>query len=172
MYQYRKQNVTVPGIVSVLKQMNQTNASGVNVQQDITSFAADPRQNAVVVSSNKHYMGLYSTLIKQFDIAPTMIEVSVSIINVDASDFNHLGIDWSANSKIDGGSISFNQGTLGSDNFSTVIGNTGNFMVLLNALEKTYKAKILSRPSVVTLNNVQAVLEKISLFILNYRVIR
>ncbi|WP_032114482.1 EscC/YscC/HrcC family type III secretion system outer membrane ring protein [Candidatus Arsenophonus nilaparvatae] len=159
-YQYRKQNVTVPGIVSVLKQMNQTNASGVNAQQDITSFAADPRQNAVVVSSNKHDMGLYSTLIKQLDIAPTMIEVSVSIIDVDASDFNQLGIDWSANAKIGGGSISFNQGTSGSDNFSTVIGNTGNFMVRLNALEKTSKAKILSRPSVVTLNNVQAVLDK------------
>lgn len=159
-YQYRKQNVTVPGIVSVLKQMNQTNASGVNAQQDITSFAADPRQNAVVVSSNKHDMGLYSTLIKQLDIAPTMIEVSVSIIDVDASDFNQLGIEWSANAKIGGGSISFNKGTSGSDNFSTVIGNTGNFMVRLNALEKTSKAKILSRPSVVTLNNVQAVLDK------------
>lgn len=33
-------------------------------------------------------------------------------------------------------------------------------MMRLNALEKNSKAKVLSRPSVVTLNNVQAVLDK------------
>ena len=49
---------------------------------------------------------------------------------------------------------------MSSDNFSTVIGNTGNFMVRLNALEQNSKAKVLSRPSVVTLNNVQAILDK------------
>lgn len=78
---------------------------------------------------------------------------------MDASDFKQLGIDWSASAKLGGGSVSFNSGD-SSDNFSTVIGNTGNFMMRLNALEKNSKAKVLSRPSVVTLNNVQAVLDK------------
>ena len=105
-------------------------------------------------------MAMYASLIKQLDITPTMIEVSVTIIDVDTSNFNQLGIDWSAAAKIGGGSVTFNQGSLSNDNFSTVIGNTGNFMVRLNALEQNSKAKVLSRPSVVTLNNIQAVLDK------------
>lgn len=157
-YSYRSQDVTVPGIVSVLTKIGQEGNS--ESTQDMASFSADSRQNAVIVRTNKQDMTMYASLIKQLDITPTMIEVSVTIIDVDTSDFNQLGIDWSAAAKIGGGSITFNQGSLSSDNFSTVIGNTGNFMVRLNALQQNSKAKVLSRPSVVTLNNVQAVLDK------------
>ncbi|MGK9841574.1 EscC/YscC/HrcC family type III secretion system outer membrane ring protein, partial [Salmonella enterica subsp. enterica] len=44
--------------------------------------------------------------------------------------------------------------------FSTVLRNTADFFVRINALEQNSKAKVLSRPSVVTLNNVQAVLDR------------
>ena len=157
-YSYRSQDVTVPGVVSVLKQIDQEDNS--QSKEETASFSADSRQNAVIVRTNKQDMTMYASLIKQLDITPTMIEVSVTIIDVDTSDFNQLGIDWSAAAKIGGGSVTFNQGSLSSDNFSTVIGNTGNFMVRLNALQQNSKAKVLSRPSVVTLNNVQAVLDK------------
>lgn len=48
----------------------------------------------------------------------------------------------------------------GANGFSTVISDTSNFMVRLNALEKSSQAYVLSQPSVVTLNNIQAVLDK------------
>ncbi|WP_076587892.1 EscC/YscC/HrcC family type III secretion system outer membrane ring protein [Vibrio ostreicida] len=158
-YSYRSQDVTVPGVVSVLKQIGQDETVDQSTK-GTTSFSADSRQNAVIIRTNKMDMSMYASLIKQLDITPTMIEVSVTIIDVDTSDFSQLGIDWSAAAKIGGGSLSFNQGALNSDNFSTVIGNTGNFMIRLNALEQNSKAKVLSRPSVVTLNNVQAILDK------------
>ncbi|NOH71604.1 EscC/YscC/HrcC family type III secretion system outer membrane ring protein [Vibrio pectenicida] len=158
-YSYRSQDVTVPGVVSVLKQIEQEDNSDPK-NSSTTSFSADSRQNAVIIRASKLDMTMYASLIKQLDITPTMIEVSVTIIDVDTSNFNQLGIDWSAAAKIGGGSVTFNQGSLSSDNFSTVIGNTGNFMVRLNALEQNSKAKVLSRPSVVTLNNIQAVLDK------------
>ncbi len=159
-YSYRSQDVKVAGVVSVLKQMEQGDVGDETKNQGTTSFSADSRQNAVIIRTNKMDMDMYASLIKQLDVSPEMIEVSVTIIDVDTSDFNQLGIDWSAAAKIGGGSISFNQGNMSSDNFSTVIGNTGNFMVRLNALEQNSKAKVLSRPSVVTLNNVQAILDK------------
>ncbi|MBU2898926.1 EscC/YscC/HrcC family type III secretion system outer membrane ring protein [Vibrio hepatarius] len=158
-YSYRSQDVTVPGVVSVLKQIEQEDNSDPK-NSSTTSFSADSRQNAVIIRASNLDMTMYASLIKQLDITPTMIEISVTIIDVDTSDFNQLGIDWSAAAKIGGGGVSFNQGSLNSDNFSTVIGNTGNFMVRLNALEQNSKAKVLSRPSVVTLNNIQAVLDK------------
>lgn len=165
-YEYRSQSVNVPGLVSVLKEMNQGTqvadaTAGIKSNNSGPVFSADPRRNAIIVRGSASDMATYGSLIKQLDTKPTMIEVSVSILDVDASDFNQLGIDWSASAKIGGGSVSFNSGSgNSSDSFSTVIGNTGNFMVKLNALEKNSKAKVLSRPSVVTLNNVQAILDK------------
>lgn len=63
--------------------------------------------------------------------------------------------------RIGGVGVSLNTGEgFDAGNFSTVIANTGNFMIRLNALEQNAKARILSRPSVVTLNNMQAVLDR------------
>ena len=122
-------------------------------------FAADPRQNAIILRGSADDQKTYSAIIKQLDVKPQMIEISVSIFDVDASNFHQLGVNWSASASLGGGTVSFNSGA-GDQGFSTVIGNTGNFLVKLDALEKNSKAKVLSRPSVVTLNNVQAVLDK------------
>ena len=90
-----------------------------------------------------------------------MIEISVTIIDVDAGDVSQLGIDWSAALSLGGGSISFNgPDSNAGGGFSTVISNTPSFMARLVALEKNSHAYILSQPSVVTLNNIQAVLDK------------
>ncbi|NRD74534.1 EscC/YscC/HrcC family type III secretion system outer membrane ring protein [Shewanella sp. VB17] len=163
-YQYRSQSVKIPGLVTVLKDMDQGTqiadaTAGVTSSNSGPVFAADPRRNAIIVRGSARDMATYGSLIKQLDTKPTMIEVSVSILDVVAGDFKKLGIDWSASAKLGGGSVSFNSDN-GNGNFSTVIGNTGNFMVKLNALEQNSKAKVLSRPSVVTLNNVQAILDK------------
>lgn len=168
-YQYRDQQVKLPGLVSVLREMSAGNnlpLAGTEGQEDahinMPLFSADPRQNAVIIRDRQANMPLYSSLISQLDQRPVQIEISVTIIDVDAGDISQLGIDWSASTSIGGTGISFNRGLAkgNSDGFSTVIGDTGNFMVRLNALQKNSRARVLSRPSVVTLNNIQAVLDK------------
>lgn len=163
-YQYRDKTVTVPGIISVLRDMNggastssttSPNASG------LPSFSVDPRQNAVIIRDKEANMPNYRKLITALDHRPQMIEISVSIIDVDAGEVKQLGIDWSAVVSLGGGALSFNSGQYDLRNgFSTVISNTPNFMVRLSALEKNAQAYVLSQPSVVTLNNIQAVLDK------------
>lgn len=169
-YQYRDQTVVVPGIVSVLRDMSRGSAPSTaagatvtasTVAQGLPMFSADPRQNAVIVRDRSENMAGYRKLISELDRRPQMIEISVTIIDVDAGDISQLGIDWSATVSLGGGTFSFN----GPDNntgggFSTVISNTPSFMARLVALEKNSHAYILSQPSVVTLNNIQAVLDK------------
>ncbi|MBJ7262948.1 MAG: EscC/YscC/HrcC family type III secretion system outer membrane ring protein [Burkholderiaceae bacterium] len=167
-YNYRSQSVVIPGVVSVLREMTQGKA--LPSSDDKTpapadagggpKFSADTRQNAVLVRDRKKNMALYADLIPKLDQRPTLIEISMSIIDVDASDINELGIDWSASARIGGGTVSFNTGGLASDSFSSLLSNSGNFLIRLSALEQKSKAKIVSRPSVVTLDNVQAVLDR------------
>lgn len=174
-YTYRSQQVTVPGVVTVLTQMAQGRTLPLGgkdgelsaADRTLPMFAADPRQNAVIVRDRKKMIPLYTDLIRQLDQKPSLVEISVAIIDVDAGDLNTLGIDWSGVTRIGAGSgagtLAFNAGSSAAFNpgtFSTVISNTGNFLVQISALEQHSKAKILSRPSVVTLNNVQAILDR------------
>lgn len=164
-YQYRDQTVVVPGIVSVLRDMSRGSTPTTDTLSPATlglpMFSADPRQNAVIVRDRSVNMAGYRKLISELDQRPQMIEISVTIIDVDAGDISQLGIDWSAAVSLGGGTLSFN----GPDSntgggFSTVISNTPSFMARLVALERNSHAYILSQPSVVTLNNIQAVLDK------------
>ncbi|MDN0125118.1 EscC/YscC/HrcC family type III secretion system outer membrane ring protein [Yersinia aleksiciae] len=168
-YQYRDQQVKLPGLVSVLREMTMGNNLPLvggkgqdNTPSSMPLFSADPRQNAIIIRDRQVNMPMYRSLIKQLDQRPVQIEISVTIIDVDAGDISQLGIDWSASTSIGGTGISFNKdmGKNGADGFSTVIGDTSNFMVRLNTLQRNSRARVLSRPSVVTLNNIQAVLDK------------
>ncbi|EAA7242502.1 SPI-2 type III secretion system protein SpiA [Salmonella enterica subsp. salamae] len=167
-YQYRDQAVVVPGVVSVLREMSKTGVPASSTDnaspatQTLPMFAADPRQNAVIVRDYAANMAGYRKLITELDQRQQMIEISVKIIDVNAGDINQLGIDWGTAVSLRGKKIAFNSGLNdgGTSGFSTVISDTSNFMVRLNALEKSSQAYVLSQPSVVTLNNIQAVLDK------------
>lgn len=168
-YSYRNQTVVVPGVVSVLREMAQNRALPLPNDKTpspadasgLPTFSADTRQNAVLIRDRKKNMVLYTDLIQKLDQKPTLVEISVAIIDVDVGDINELGIDWSASARIGGGRVSFNNsGDLASDSFSSLVSNSGDFMIRLSALEQKSKAKIVSRPSVVTLDNVQAVLDR------------
>ncbi|MDA6076078.1 type III secretion system outer membrane ring subunit SctC [Edwardsiella anguillarum] len=167
-YAYRSQSVVVPGWYRYCARWRRdtpcrfptARAAPPSNGSGLPTFSADLRQNAVLIRDRKQNMALYRQLIQQLDKRPTLIEISVTIIDVDAGDINELGIDWSASARIGGGQVSFNSGGLNADSFSSLISNSGSFMVRLSALEQQSKAKIVSRPSVVTLDNVQAVLDR------------
>jgi len=173
-YKYRNQSVVVPGVVSVLRDMSGSDSlklgKTVSTQQAEASdlqdnsgplFSADPRQNAVVVRDRSVNMSLYSRLIEQLDKRQQAIEISVSIIDVDASNLNQLGVDWAANASIGSSKLQFNSDLLTEGGtISSLVSDSGDFMVRINALASQSKAKVLSQPSVLTLNNVQAILDK------------
>lgn len=168
-YDYRGNQVVVPGVVSILKEMAQGRTLPLQPNQgqassndnNLPMFSVDQIQNAIIVRDRKINIPLYDSLIGKLDKKPTLIEVAVMIVDVNSEDLSALGIDWSASAQIGGGTVSFNsQGQPSSDSFSSVISNTGNFMVKLNALQQKARAQILSRPSVVTLDNSQAVLDR------------
>lgn len=163
-YKYRTQEVVVPGVVSVLSKMRTENSlpavdGGENIGGK-TQFSADPSQNAVLIRSRESNMSIYKDLIEQLDKQNHQIEISVAIIDVDEANLKQLGVDW--NMSVDSGALSasFNSGISDSSYMSSVVSNSGQFMARVSALQQKSQAHILSQPSVVTLNNVQAILDK------------
>ncbi|MRT05899.1 EscC/YscC/HrcC family type III secretion system outer membrane ring protein [Ewingella americana] len=166
-YQYRQQEVVVPGVVSILNQMKSGNVlptadnnDSAGIAVGATQFSADPSQNAVLVKSREANMDVYRSLIEQLDKQNHQIEITVAIIDVDEANLKQLGVDWNGSLKGSGVSASFNSGISDGSYMSGVVSNAGQFMAQISALQQRSQAQILSQPSVVTLNNVQAILDK------------
>ncbi len=184
-YFYRGQEVVVPGVVSVLKDLilgagpiiatsptpltsltsttSVPNAPSAASGTSTPRFSADPRRNAVIVRERRRNLPIYGDLIAQLDIRPRLVDISVAIIDVNASDIAELGVDFSGSARLGGfGTVSLNGQMQDGDSstFTTVVGDTNKFMLNLSALERNSKARVLSRPSIVTLDNMQAVLDR------------
>lgn len=149
-------------------------------------IVADQRTNSVVIRDTGDHMSQYDTLIQRLDIKPQLIEIEAHIIEIDDNALSELGVDWTAhNSHIDiqtgsgantqngyNGNLtqSFGNTTLQGNvtalaspaglSMAAVLGDAGRYlMARVSALQQTNLAKIDASPKVVTLNNIEAVMD-------------
>jgi type III secretion protein C len=149
-------------------------------------IVADPRTNSVVIRDTVDRMAQYGTVIDRLDVKPQLIEIEAHIIEIDDNALAQLGVDWTAhNSHVDvqtgTGTLSqstyngaltqnFGQTTLPGNvlaaaspvgaSVAAVLGDAGRYlMARISALQQTQAAKIDASPKVVTLNNIEAVMD-------------
>ncbi|MCK5893920.1 MAG: type III secretion system outer membrane ring subunit SctC [Endozoicomonadaceae bacterium] len=200
-FQFRNQQVVIPGIASILQNIVQgsggismnsdisqqstqgvqkatpvgqtpqqlSNQSASNVKADHVYISADRRLNAVIINDLATKMPMYESLINTLDKPLAQVEINVSIIDINTDSLDRLGVNW----KLEAGGrannfIEFNP--FGSnaninDTFSTIIKNTtGGLYAQVNLLSSEGKAKVLARPSVLTLDNMEAILDNSQTF--------
>lgn len=130
---------------------------------------SDPRRNAVIITDYAHKMANYKRIIEQLDVAPVLIQIEVSIVDVDVNVQREFGINWStdvSSGNWDTAGGSTNVPALGSGlDLTTIYTNGANqFIATARALEDQGDSKILGRPSVLTMNNTEATLESTNTF--------
>jgi type III secretion protein C len=135
-------------------------AGDVGENISIARIEADPNLNAVLVRDYADSMRMYEELIAQLDKEPQLVEIVVTIVDVDRSKLTDLGVNWryedSHNSiSAGGGTPAFQNGGL---LLNTVLGDAGNFLLRVNALAQKGSAQVISRPQVLTLSNLEAIL--------------
>lgn len=140
---------------------------------DNAKIEADIRSNSVVIYDLNSRMAIYEELINQLDTPVDQIEINVSIINIRTSKVEDLGISWRSSSKGEGvigfgdlpnGSEPDGSGiglSIGPDvSFSSVASSaTNNLFARLNMLTEQGEAQVISRPSVVSTDNMEAILD-------------
>ncbi|MCL6270555.1 type III secretion system outer membrane ring subunit SctC [Sansalvadorimonas sp. 2012CJ34-2] len=198
-FNFRNQNVTVPGVATVLRQIVQgggisapAQAQGRSLQgldgaapagsqaqppapaqaqahSESVFINADRRLNAVIIHDLESKMSMYESLINTLDKPLAQVEINVSIIDINTNNLDQLGVNWKLG-KSDKDYIRFNpfSGQSANDisnSFSTIINITsGKLMSQVNLLSESGNAKILARPSVLTLDNMEAVLDNSQTF--------
>jgi type III secretion protein C len=137
------------------------------------SIQADPRINAVIVQDTPDRIPIYAELIAQLDVATPLIEIEALIIDVNTNRLEELGISWSAvgrgggsvlgygNTSQTTGAISIIQAARGAGaSPSTIVANSADYFVArLRLLEQQGDASIQARPSILTTENIGAVID-------------
>lgn len=148
-----------------------------NKARDIR-IVADRYRNAVIVRDSPESMALYADLIRQLDVEPSIVQIEATIIDVDKRKLRDIGIDWrwknGRSEVLFGGDDTVKQQflqALGADNIDylpqraaglqlgAIIGDSYNFIARVNALADQGVTHVVSRPQVLTLNDVEAVIE-------------
>ena len=140
---------------------------------DGVRIEAERRLNAVIVRDSKERMPYYEQLIAALDVEPNIIEIEATIVDINTDKLRDLGVNWRYQNA-NGDEVLFGRGDnsdlalragqnsvpAGQGFFvSSTIGDRSFFLSRVNALATDGIAKIISRPQVVTLSNVEAVVE-------------
>ncbi len=179
----------VPGVATTLQQIVTADLKNSGVAEDQAKTEAkntimpDMRLNAVIVWETNERMGYFETLIRDLDQETELVEIRAAIVDVGVDHTKELGLGWGYERK-DGkaaGAINLLAGrSLGGDseegssfaselgsgmNAYTILGGGINqFMIRIHALQDDGNANVLSRPTVLTADNVQATIERTETF--------
>ncbi len=128
---------------------------------------ADPRQNAIVIYDDRSRYNDYRRLIAELDSRTRLVKIEAAIIDISKSRVSDLGIQWQGS--YDGNQASFGslaqgaaagalavatQGWSLSNN--AIVSNVNGLIARINLLESQGKGRIVSRPSIMTLDNIEA----------------
>lgn len=142
------------------------------------TIIADPRVNAVVVTDAEYRMDYYAKVIADLDKPVELVEIHAAIVDIDSDFSRNFGVNWSGTGAYGknwtgGGSAGgvsgsgvfpgIGTGSNGGLSYSTLYAyGSDYFLARVSALEEDGQARVLGKPSVLTMDNVQASLENTS----------
>lgn len=159
-------------------------AFGNNSSQQLPQIVPDPSINAVLIRDLPENMARYGPLIQQLDARPRLVEINLTIMDINLNSLDQLGIDWRLHTSH--GDFQFGNGANPPLTFavgSTESGQTGTttptgialtasiggslrdyLLARINALAQNGDAKLYSKPKVLTMDNSEAILENLTEF--------
>ncbi|HDM8199880.1 TPA: type III secretion system outer membrane ring subunit SctC [Vibrio harveyi] len=173
------------GVQTQVKVANESEEVGASKSATVTkkasvhsgaSVEAEPGLNAIIVRDTQARLPLYRKLIAQLDQPQSRIEVALSIVDISANDLSQLGVDWRAGVAVGNNSILDLKTTGDVGDGDVELGSGQTFKSLLDAtnlnyllaqirlLESRGSAQVVSRPTLLTQENVEAVLNNSSTF--------
>lgn len=138
----------------------QSRADPIMLESDVKASSAgnrmsiipDPGSNSLLVKGSAEQVAYIRNLVNSMDVPKRHIELSVWIVDLQKDTFDNLGIQWTGNVNVGSNlGISLNGGT------STIDG--ASFMVTALALSEKNQANIVSRPMILTQENIPAIFD-------------
>ncbi|MEX3772298.1 type III secretion system outer membrane ring subunit SctC [Pseudomonas sp. MYb118] len=114
---------------------------------------AYPDTNSLLIKGLPEQVRFIENLVTALDTPKRHVELSLWIIDLHKDELNQLGINWQGGSRVAGRfGTSLNAG-------STTTLNGASFVARILALERTQRANVVSRPMILTQENVPAIFD-------------
>lgn len=163
-----KSDSTNSGAALISQTPENTGAFAAGNNRQRPTIQADSRLNALIIKDLPSRMAVYEDLISLLDVPSKLVEIEAIILDINSSRINDLGIDW-------GGRVGNVSGSFGTpdapvdamtgkitfgNNPTTVVANASNFlMTRVRILESTGDARVVSRPTILTVDNLGALID-------------
>lgn len=120
----------------------------------------DPGTNSVIIQDYSSRLMLYSDLIAELDTPRQQLEISLLIIDLTANSLLDIGVNWNVATKGKGkGLLDLILPGTSEGAGEQLIQTNADFLATVTALETEGKARVTSRPAVVTENGMEASLD-------------
>ncbi|ATZ11396.1 type III secretion system outer membrane ring subunit SctC [Erwinia amylovora] len=133
------------------------NSESARVSSDSVNIVAYSDTNSLLVMGTERQVSFVEDLIRAIDIAKRQIQLSLWIIDISKEDINELGVQWSGSTKISSTGVIFGTSSLTPE-------SSINFLANVSALVKSGSAQVISRPEILTQENVPALFDNNSSF--------
>ncbi len=148
-------------------------------EQTAVNIIADPRVNSVIITDAAYRMNYYKQVIADLDKPVELVEIHAAIVDIDSGFSRNLGVNFQGNMSTGrdsiGGSVAGDAtttivppvaGEILTGGLSSTIYSLGTefFIAQVEALQANNHARVLGKPSVLTMDNVQATLENTSTY--------
>lgn len=115
--------------------------------------------NSLLIHGSEKQVAFVDDLIRAIDIAKQQIQLSLWIIDISKNDVENLGVAWQGQASIGNVGINFNGATSALNPTSSM-----NFLTKVSALVDKGNAQVVSRPELLTQENVPALFDNNSSF--------
>ena len=135
--------------------------AGVNAAAFAPMIISDARLNAIIIKDAPQNEPVYRQLIEALDVPNSLIEIEAMILDVNSTNLRDLGIDWRVSGS-SSRSLSFGTPDLAPDRNTLVysgLGTIADVLARIRLLESKGAARIVSRPSILTQDNMGAMID-------------
>lgn len=152
-------------VESINKQSQAQPAQSTTAQQSYrNSLNSDDRSNSIIIEGTADFVERTTTLVQALDKQAKQLLISAKLVSMTAEDLKNLGAKLTASAKVkESGNYQLaeafsNLATAATSGYSFALGKVGSYLLDLQvqAMQQHGTINILSRPSVLTLNNQKA----------------
>ncbi|MCW2482570.1 type III secretion system outer membrane ring subunit SctC, partial [Candidatus Symbiopectobacterium sp. NZEC135] len=129
------------------------------VEGNAINIVAYTDTNSLLIQGSEKQVAFVDDIIRAIDIAKQQIQLSLWIIDISKNDVETLGVAWQGQASIGNVGINFNGATSALNPT-----NSMNFLTKVSALVEKGNAQVVSRPELLTQENVPALFDNNSSF--------
>jgi type III secretion protein C len=118
---------------------------------------SDVRMNALIIKAPHEMLAFYRRLVEQLDVDVPLVQIEVTILDIDSDYLDNVGVKWALDNT-GGGRNLFGASPMRAA-INTILPSGLNLYAQINFLQKNGRGEIISKPSLLTMDNTAALFD-------------